>query len=85
MLECRTNDVIIKTAPDRISLYMYTIFTLSILDILAWTNSVDPRQMLQNAASDQGLHCLQLVLQYLDISTGIKMDLLSFYKKNVNH
>ena len=24
-------------------------------------NSADPDQMLQNAASDQGLHCLQIV------------------------
>ena len=30
----------------------------------AWTNSVDPDQMLQNAASDQGLHCLLLIQQY---------------------
>ena len=28
-------------------------------------NNVDPDQMLQSAASDQGLHCLPLVQQYL--------------------
>ena len=31
------------------------------LDRQAWANSVDPDQMLQNAASDQGLHCLPLI------------------------
>ena len=30
----------------------------------AWANSVDPDQMLQNAASDQGLHCLPLIQRY---------------------
>ena len=32
--------------------------------------------LLQNAASDQGLHCLPLIQQFLVRSTGIKMDLL---------
>ena len=27
-------------------------------------NSVDPDQMLQNVASDQGLHCLLYIQQY---------------------
>ena len=30
----------------------------------ARANSVDPDQMLQNAASDQCLHCLSLIQQY---------------------
>ena len=30
-------------------------------DRQAWANSVDPDQMLQNAASDQGLQCLPLI------------------------
>ena len=29
----------------------------------AWANGVDPDQMPQNAASDQGLHCLPLIQQ----------------------
>ena len=29
-----------------------------------WANSVDPAQILQNAASDQGLHCLPLIQQF---------------------
>ena len=30
----------------------------------AWANSVDPDQAPQNAASDQGLHCLPLIKQF---------------------
>ena len=30
-------------------------------DRQAWTNSVDPDQMQQHAASDQGLHYLSLI------------------------
>ena len=30
-----------------------------------WANGVDPDQMLQNLASDQGIHCLPLIRQYL--------------------
>ena len=41
----------------------YHIFTLSI-QTQAWANSVDPDQMMQNAASDQGLHCLELILRF---------------------
>ena len=33
-------------------------------DRQAWANSVDPDQMLQNAASDLGLHCLPLIQHY---------------------
>ena len=33
----------------------------------AWANSVDPDQKQQNVASDQGLHCLPLLL-FLDTS-----------------
>ena len=32
----------------------------------AWANSVDPDQMPQNVASDQGLHCLPFIQQFLD-------------------
>ena len=41
-------------------------------DRQAWANSVDPDQMLQNAASDQGLHCLPLNL--LDASKDSKIN-----------
>ena len=41
-------------------------------------NSVDSEQMLQNAASDQGLHCVQLVQQFLDMSSSSKIELFKF-------
>ena len=37
--------------------------------------------MLQNTASDQGLHCLPLTPAFLDRSTHSKMDLLKFHNK----
>ena len=40
------------------------------LDRQVWANSVDPDQMLQNAASDQGLHCWLLIQQFLNTLTG---------------
>ena len=39
-------------------------------DRQVWANSIDPDQMLQNAASDQGLHCLSLIQQFLNTLTG---------------
>ena len=36
-------------------------------DRKAWANSVDPDQMPQNVASDQGLYCLPLLKQYTDM------------------
>ena len=42
-----------------------------------WENSEDPDQMLQNAASDQGLHCLQFIQLFLYINMKcIKMKLV---------
>ena len=41
-----------------------------------WTNSVDPDQMPQNVASDQGLHFLPLIQQFLDASVSSQMNLL---------
>ena len=35
-------------------------------DRKSWANSVDPDQVLQNAASDLGLHCLPLIQYFLD-------------------
>ena len=37
--------------------------------------------MPHNTASDQGLHCLQLIQQLLDTSTGSQMDLFKFKDK----
>ena len=47
-------------------------------DRQTWANSVDPDQTLQNATSDQGLHCLSLIQLFLDTSTGCQMELLKF-------
>ena len=33
-------------------------------DKYTFANSVDPDQMMQNMASDQGLHCLAYIRQY---------------------
>ena len=43
-------------------------------DRQVWVNSADPDQMPQNVASDQGLHCLSLIQQFLDKSEASKMD-----------
>ena len=43
-------------------------------DKQAWANSVDPDQTPQNAASDQGLHGLQLIQQSLDAPTRSQMN-----------
>ena len=47
----------------------------------AGTICVDPDQMPQNVASDQGLHCLPLIQQFLDTSTDSKIDLFRFHTK----
>ena len=59
-------------------LTFYTIFTLSIGDRQTLVNSVDPDQMLHAAASNQGLHCLPLMQQFLDISRDNIMFLFKF-------
>ena len=41
---------------------------LKIWDQQISANSVDPHQMPQHVASDQGLHCVQLIRKFLDIS-----------------
>ena len=41
-------------------------------DRQAWANSIDPDQTPQNAASDQGLHCLPLTQQFYKHSQVIK-------------
>ena len=42
---------------------------------------VDPDLMPQKVASDQGLHCLPLIQQFLDSWIGSKMDFFKFYNK----
>ena len=39
----------------------------------AWANTVDPDQTQQDVASDQGLHCLPLILQFVNTSAGSKL------------
>ena len=45
------------------------------------TNSADPDQMPQNAASDQGLHCLATIHRFLHIATDCKIELLKHQEK----
>ena len=52
---------------DSSSLAAYHIFP-KYWESLACTNIEDPDQMLQNAESDQDLHCLLLIQQFLDKS-----------------
>ena len=42
----------------------YNYNNLKYWDRKAFANSVDPDKMLQNAASDQGVHSLPYILQY---------------------
>ena len=51
------------------------------LDKQASANSVDPDEMLQNAASHQGLNCLSLIQIFLDTTSGGKLYLYKFYNK----
>ena len=50
----------------------------------ACANSADPDHMLQNLASDQGLHSLPLIWQFLETSMFSKLDLFKFYNKYGN-
>ena len=50
----------------------------------ASANSVDPDQMLHSAASDQSLHCLPLIQQFLLPSTDSKTDsLIEHFRLNI--
>ena len=42
---------------------------------LAWANIVEPNQLLQNALSDQDLHCLPFIQQFIDTSAHSKVNL----------
>ena len=51
----------------------YTIFTLCI--------RIDRPEKMKNAASHQGLHCLPLIQQFLDTTSGSKLYLFKFMNK----
>ena len=51
----------------------YTVFYHMYSDRQAWANSVDPDETPQNAASHLGLHCLQLIQQFLDTTSGSEL------------
>ena len=55
----------------------FTVITLTYLGRQAGANSVDSDKKLQNAASEQCLHCLPLIRQFLhtSVDTCSKMDL----------
>ena len=42
-------------------------------DRQAWANSLDPDETPQNAASHLGLHCLPLIKQLLDTTSGSEL------------
>ena len=42
-------------------------------DRQAWANSLDPDETLRNAVSHLGLHCLPLIQQFLDTTSGSKL------------
>ena len=71
-----------KISTNKISAYTQTIDRIPYLtmysDRHAWANSVDPDETPQNAASHQGLHCLLIVQQFLDTTSGSKLYLLKF-------
>ena len=52
-------------------------------DRQALANSVDPDEMPQNEASHQDLHCLLLIQQLLDTTSGSKLYLFIFYGKEL--
>ena len=66
--------VVISTSRVNLSYHIYQMY----LERQAWANSVVPDEMLQNEASDQGLHCLPLIQQYLDTTLGSKFYLFKF-------
>ena len=65
----------ILSSPQRhLSSCLYHIYPTH-SDREAQANNVDYDQMPYSVASDQGLHLLPLVQQFLDPSTGSKIDL----------
>ena len=54
------------------------MYNLNNWDFQVWGNIVDPDQ---NAASQQGLHVLPFIQQFLDISAGGKMELFKILRQ----
>ena len=54
-----------------------TIFTQSVQPGRPEQKGVDPDQMMYSAVSDQGLHCIPLVQQFLAAGTGSKIGLFN--------
>ena len=53
-------------------LWFFLLYLLNLLEVfeqIAWVNNVNLDRMLQNAASDQDLHCLLLIQQCFNTST----------------
>ena len=50
-------------------------------DRQSWANTLDPDEMPQKAVSHQGLHCLPLIQQFLDTTSGSKLYLFKFKNK----
>ena len=59
----------------------WKIYTTLYLDIQTLADSVGPDHMPQNAASEQGLHCLPLIQQFLGIPTYCKIGLVQIRKQ----
>ena len=57
---------------NRFFMEKYCIF-YKYLDRQAVADIVDPDETLQNVVSDQGLHCLPLIQQFLDTVMGSKL------------
>ena len=51
----------------------FKFLLLLVLSQTDWANSLDPDEVLQTFASDQGL-CFSPFIQFLDMSTGSEMD-----------
>ena len=52
----------------------HTVFTIIMYsNRQAWANSIDQDETPQNAASHLGLHCLPLIQQFLDTTSGSEL------------
>ena len=47
-------------------------------DRQGWANSIDPDETPQNTASHLGLHCLPLIQQFLDTTSGSELHWFKF-------
>ena len=65
----------IQTVKTHISMYHINCM---FWDRYSGANSVDPDETPQNEASHQGLHCLSLIQQFLDTTSGSILYLFKF-------